>query len=469
MNETGFKSLILKGLTLAAAVCAAVWFYLLRPTVEFAGNQKLERGEVYKAMDMVVKTNGEVIPVTEYLNTDEVGVFSTSYTVKKGFFERNVVYSYEVQDTTPPVIKIIDRTVYMDPGQDYNEEEMRKNVSVNEGTLRLETECKPDLAGTYEVYVLAEDEYGNLSTDVYNVVVRDVEPPFIFRSGDGAMRVRGSRFDINDVISYGDNADPAPVLEIEGTVNTSRLGYYPLHAKLTDASGNETEWDLRVQVVRSLPDDDYPDDQYEFSDFLSDYAGSGRYFGIDVSEWQGEIDFEKIKEAGCEFVFMRMGFSHEGDLTLDKEFKRNIDEANKFGMPAGIYLFCYDSTEQQLRSTLYWMFQELEGYDIDLPIVFDWENFRHFQTYGMSFQDLNHLYDVFEQEVNSRGYRSMLYGSKYYLQEIWYDTDTRPVWLAQYTDWPSYQGEYEYWQVCDTGRIDGIDGYVDFDIGFIKE
>ncbi len=48
------------------------------------------------------------------------------------------------------------------------------------------------------------------------------------------------------------------------------------------------------------------------------------------------------------------------------------------------------------------------------------------------------------------------------------DTDKRPIWLAQYTDWPSYEGEYLFWQLSDTGRIDGIDGYVDLDIGFFS-
>ena len=88
----------------------------------------------------------------------------------------------------------------------------------------------------------------------------------------------------------------------------------------------------------------------------------------------------------------------------------------------------------------------------------------------MSFADLNHIYDVFEEEVSrsaddaSASYTAMLYGSKYYLEKIWGDTDTRPVWLAHYTDKTDYKDPYLVWQARNTGRIAGIDGDVDLDI-----
>ena len=115
----------------------------------------------------------------------------------------------------------------------------------------------------------------------------------------------------------------------------------------------------------------------------------------------------------------------------------------------------------------YGLFEQLKDVELELPIVFDWENFGKFQNYEMSFRDLNKLYDVFEKEVTSRGYKSMLYGSSYYLRTLWKHLDTRPVWLAVYADWPTYQYPYEFWQVSDHGTIDGIDGYVDFNIQFV--
>ena len=106
---------------------------------------------------------------------------------------------------------------------------------------------------------------------------------------------------------------------------------------------------------------------------------------------------------------------------------------------------------------------------LELPVVFDWETFGRFQNYEMSFHDLNHLYDVFEEEVTKRGYESMLYGSKFYLDVVWKDTDIRPIWLAHYTSWSSFEDPYIFWQVSDHGQIDGIDGHCDFNIMFLNQ
>ena len=97
-------------------------------------------------------------------------------------------------------------------------------------------------------------------------------------------------------------------------------------------------------------------------------------------------------------------------------------------------------------------------------MVFDWEDFGQFQTYKMSFAGLNDLYDAFADQLSSAGYECMLYGNKNSLEKVWEDTDTRPVWLAHYTDKTDYKGPYVMWQASQTGNIDGIDGDVDMDI-----
>ena len=102
-------------------------------------------------------------------------------------------------------------------------------------------------------------------------------------------------------------------------------------------------------------------------------------------------------------------------------------------------------------------------------IVFDWEDFSFFNEYEMSFRDLNRLYDFFSEQVHRRGYECMLYGSQYYLDTVWAHTDTRPIWLAQYNDYPSYEGQFEIWQLSDSGRIDGIDGNVDLNLLYLRQ
>ena len=454
---------------LLVGICLISFFYLLFPKISFSqDNTVLEKGVKYNAQDFVEKANGEVIPENDFLYTDKVGVYSLNYKVRKWFIERDATFFYTVIDTTPPVITIKQQTISVDPDILLSEDDIRNNVSLDEGTFTYESDYDPLYAGNYVVYIEAKDEFNNMSHNRFEIIVNDIEPPLILRSGNGTVIEKGDKFNILDYISYGDNADPKPELSVKGYVNTNRRGFYNLEATLSDASNNQTSWDIQVEVVDRIPRDDSDDDYvYSFEEFKKEYSAPGRKFGIDVSEWQDEIDFEAVKKAGCEFVIMRIGFSHEGVLTLDQCFKQNIEDAKQAGLPVGVYLFCYDNSKEYLLSSLEEVFEQLKDYELELPIVFDWENFSRFQNYEMSFQELNKLYDVFEKEVNSRGYQSMLYGSSYYLRTLWKHLDSRPVWLAVYADWPTYEYPYEFWQLTDHGNIDGINGYVDFNIQFV--
>ena len=294
-------------------------------------------------------------------------------------------------------------------------------------------------------------------------VVDTVEPLQLW-GGDGTVLERGGSFDIQNIIAYGDNADPAPQVKVDGKVDMDTSGDYPLHVTVTDASGNSTDWDLTVTVADSLPswEDDSP--RTPFADFMEEYKGGGRSFGIDVSAWQDEIDFNKVKQAGCEFVIIRIGFSEDGSMTIDKRFAENFKKAKDAGLKVGVYMFSYDKSEDEVRAAADRVIEALEGESLDLPVAFDWEDFGCFQTYGISFHELNGLYDAFAEELAKSGYECMLYGSKTRLEKVWDDTDIRPVWLAHYVDKTDYSGTYMIWQQSCTGNIDGISGDVDMDI-----
>ncbi len=441
---------------------------LLCPKIHFDKDKKiLEKDIEYKAIDLVLRSNGEVIIEDEYLDTSKVGKNEYHFKVKKGIFERNITYKYEVVDTTPPVIEIKRKTLYVNPNKEYGLEEIEKNVVINEGRIEYDIHNGHD-EGEYTVIIRAIDDYNNISFASYGYFTIDNEAPVVLRSGNGRKILKGSDFDINNIIGYGDNLDREPTLIIEGEVDTNRIGYYPLHATLTDASNNQTQWDFTVEVVNSIRDDE-DEDYYLFEDFILDYADSDHRFGIDVSEWQGDIDFDVVRDAGCEFVIMRVGWSFKGELHIDKKFTQNLERAKMAALPIGIYLFSYDNNEEDLKAALSQMFELIEGEELELPIIFDWENFLNYQEYQMSFEELNYLYDVFEKEVTAKGYESMLYGSKYYLENIWGEKEDRPVWLAHYANYTTYAYPYDYWQVSDQGKIDGIDGPVDFNIKMIKK
>ena len=105
---------------LIIAVCIVTGILFFNPSVRFiTGNHVLEKGESYKAEDFILKSNGEVTPEAEYLDTEEVGRHHFRYKVKKGLFEKEAVFFYEVLDTTPPVIEIINETVFKDYEEPY--------------------------------------------------------------------------------------------------------------------------------------------------------------------------------------------------------------------------------------------------------------------------------------------------------------------------------------------------------------
>lgn len=333
------------------------------------------------------------------------------------------------------------------------EAELLDSYTVGPGVMTY-TVSKPVLGGLLN----PSAEY----TLSYNVV--DKEKPLVMWSGNGTVLERGGKFDINNIVSYGDNADPEPSVDVEGKVDMDTNGDYPLHVKVTDASGNSEEWDLTITVADSVPS--YTDDQERtaFSDFTAAYKDEGSAFGIDVSEWQGDIDFEAVKAAGCEFVMIRIGYGENGDITVDETFGKNIERAKAAGLKTGIYLYSYDNTPDGAAASAKWAVEKLGGAELDLPVAFDWEEFGNFQTYKISFKDLNDLYTSFAGAVSEAGYDCMLYGNKNSLEKVWYDTGTRPVWLAHYTEKTDYKSPFMMWQASCTGRIDGIDGDVDMDI-----
>lgn len=343
-------------------------------------------------------------------------------------------------------------------------------IASSEGDVKASEESlDTDTAGDKKLsYTVKKSLFGGLLEPekefTYHYSVEDRTPPLMLWSGEGAVVVTGDKFDIKSVVGYGDNADPSPKIEYTGKVDTGKPGDYPLHVTVTDASGNSTDWDTSITVADTVPSyhDDSP--RTKFSDFISTYKADGRHFGIDVSEWQGDIDFEAVKKAGCEFVIMRAGFSMDGKVTADATFKKNYEGAKKAGLKIGLYLFSYDNTEELARNSAKWVIDQLGGDSLDLPVAFDWEDFGQFQTHDMSFIGLNRLYDAFADELNKAGYDCMLYGSKNYLEKIWEDTDTRPVWLAHYADSTDYKNPYRIWQASCTGRIDGIGGDVDMNI-----
>ena len=303
----------------------------------------------------------------------------------------------------------------------------------------------------------------------YEINVVDKEAPLIWL-GKSYNVTKGSVDNLLEKIMCGDNYDKNPVCVIEGDYDLNSVGSYKLVFKATDSNGNTSEKKITLNV--NEPSDNKGSNGVktvtEFSDVIKNYKNDNTQIGIDVSKWQGDIDFSKLKNAGVEFVIIRVGSSNgiNGENFVDSKFVQNIENANSVGSPVGVYFYSYANSVDRAVSDAKWIIENIKDYKVDLPIAFDWENWGSFNKYELSFFGLTNMAKKFMDTVKSSGYDAMLYSSKTYLENIWMSVDY-PVWLAHYTKNTNYTGDYTYWQLCSNGRVDGINGDVDIDIRYI--
>lgn len=293
----------------------------------------------------------------------------------------------------------------------------------------------------------------------------DKTKPVVFYNGYVSYHLLGKAFDLNNYVSYGDDTDRHPKLTYTGTVDPNKAGSYPIKATVTDASGSSTSWELTVKVVGSVPSQPSPYiPSMPFSTFVSKHKAANTRFGLDVSQFQGSIDFKAVKNAGCSFVFIRVG-TKLGGFSLDTYFKKNLDNAIAAGLDVGIYLYTSDHTDAAARDSARWIVSQLGGRKLTLPVAFDWEELDSFQSLGASTNDINSAYAAFKDELSKSGYGAMIYTSAESVDKLWSEQtrSTNPIWLAQYTEKPTYTGNFGVWQAC-YGSIPGISVVADFNV-----
>lgn len=301
-------------------------------------------------------------------------------------------------------------------------------------------------------------------TDKVTYEVIDTEKPHIF---GGVTKTVEVNYDKNlcDLVIMIDNYDRNLTCEIEGDYNLNKVGVYKIKLNVSDASGNKNNHNITLNVVSKINNTPSKSTNLLFDEAKANYLKDGYEIGIDVSKWQQDIDFNKVKNAGATFVMMRIGIrsSIGGEINMDSYFLSNIKKAKEVGLKVGVYLYSKASSEAEAIEEAKWVINALNGEKLDLPIAFDWENWSSFNSFYLNFHDLNNLAKSFIKTVKENGYEGMLYSSKSYLENFWFDEEFKPIWLAHYTKETSY-ANYTMWQFSNVGLIDGINGDVDLDI-----
>ena len=305
----------------------------------------------------------------------------------------------------------------------------------------------------------------------FEIEVVDETPPLVWLGNSYSVKV-GTDVNLEDKIMCADNYDDNPKCEIEGDYDLNTAGAYNLVFKALDKNGNETKQNFVLNVyepvvaTKSEVTGEKQEVKYtDFKEIKSLHKNEDTMVGIDVSKWQGTIDFEKLKKAGVEFVMIRVGGTRgtNKEYFVDETFEYNIKQANKYNIKAGVYFYSYANSVEAAKKDAKWVLKQIKDYDIDMPVAFDWEEWNNFNSYNLSLFGLTSLSEEFLNTIKKEGYKTLHYSSKSYLEDAWMNT-SHDVWLAHYTKETNYQGDYKMWQLCDNGKVDGIDGLVDIDI-----
>lgn len=191
--------------------------------------------------------------------------------------------------------------------------------------------------------------------------------------------------------------------------------------------------------------------------------------GIDVSKYQGSIDWQKVRAAGIEFAIIRIGWAgYEGGIDEGKDptFDANMRGAIAAGIPVGAYVYSYCKTETAARRAAREAAALCAPYRLTMPLVFDLEDSATYTSLGKAAATA--IADAFLDEVEKAGYYAMLYSYKSFVQTLLdmgklakYD-----FWLAHYTSQTDYKGPYGIWQYTSDGSVPGINGRVDMNIAY---
>lgn len=185
------------------------------------------------------------------------------------------------------------------------------------------------------------------------------------------------------------------------------------------------------------------------------------YKGIDVSKWQGTIDWQKVKASGIQFAMIRIAYS----TILDKCFETNYKNAKAAGMPIGVYIYTMATDKASAEKEADYLIELLKGKTLEYPVAFDIED--KVQS-GLTKTQITAIIKAFCDRMTKAGFYVCIYSSK-----SWFETKINvsklasfDIWLAQWNKTCTYKGKYDIWQYSDSGSVAGITGNVDMDYSY---
>lgn len=245
----------------------------------------------------------------------------------------------------------------------------------------------------------------------------------------------------------------------------------PILSRLPSAAADPTDATLP-------PPDPNP---YIAEDFLVDGNGyitctaAKTAMGIDVSEFQGQIDWQQVKEAGVEFAMIRVGgrgWGESGNLYADNRARSYYEGAKAAGIRVGVYFFSQaTSVAEAIEEAMYTLYL-IAGWELDMPVVYDWEWVNsEARTAKVTRSMLMDCTVAFCEVIKAAGYEPMIYFNQNQGKNLLHLEQLKEYkwWLAMYTDAFTYPYQVDFWQYSRSGTVPGISTDVDLNIWFINE
>lgn len=234
---------------------------------------------------------------------------------------------------------------------------------------------------------------------------------------------------------------------------------------------------------RLVPKFDMDLNQYDRDKFVESngyirYEDGKSVLGVDVSEHQGTIDWQAVKNAGMDFVILRVGYRGmtEGLLNVDATFEQNYQGAVDAGLKVGVYFFSQAVTEKEAQQEADFVLETLNGRELSYPVVFDWETpipseelpAEDLRAYNMSGEEVTSFAKAFCQRIEKKGYTACVYTNKHMAYNSFNLEELKEyaLWYAEYQPAPSLYYNFRIWQYSASGTVPGIEGNVDLNICF---
>lgn len=211
-----------------------------------------------------------------------------------------------------------------------------------------------------------------------------------------------------------------------------------------------------------------PEDFAEVDGYLACVTGPYS-MGVDVSEYRGSINWEKVKKAGMEFAIIRVGGRGwgTGKLYPDGKAEEYYQGAKKAGLQVGVYFFSQAITPEEALEEAQYTLSLIEGWELDLPVVFDWEYVSaDARTAKVRARTLTDCCLAFCRAIEEAGREAMIYFNASQGRDLLYleELTAYPFWLAMYDSPMNYPYEIEFWQYTKNGNVPGIQGGTDINI-----